>query len=295
MFAALQYSYIQNALIAGSLVAIIGAVVGYFLVLRGLTFSGHALSHIGFAGAAGAVLFGVTPVFGLLVFTLGAGVGIGVLGKNARQRDIIIGILMMFALGLGSLFLSLYNGYAEEVYSVLFGQVLGVSYTDIITTAVSAIIVLGCIVVIFRPLLFSTVDPGVAIARGLPVRALSLIFLLLVAITVSLSVQFVGILLIFTLLVGPAATVMRLFRRPLVTIGAAMILGLLYVWIGILLAANGSWPVSFYITVLSFAGYMLVRLLTTHRSQRRVTSLTIPQEQSGAALTTEAELSEVRG
>ncbi len=270
MFDALQYSYIQNALLAGSFVAVMAAVVGYFLVLRGLTFAGHAMSHIGFAGAAGAVLLGVEPVFGLLVFTMGAGVGIGLLSKNVRLRDTAIGIIMTFTLGLGILFLTLYKGYAERAYSILFGQILGVSQTDVMVTAISTLCVLTCILFLFRPLLFSSVDADIATARGIPVKTLEMTFLMLVAITVSMSVQFVGILLIFTLLVGPVATAMRIFRRPLFAISLAVLLGISYIWISMILAANGDWPVSFYITALSFGVYLPVRFLSPLWSGRRV-------------------------
>jgi zinc/manganese transport system permease protein len=269
MFDAFNYPYIQNALLAGSLVAIVAALVGYFLVIRGLTFAGHALSHIGFAGAAGALLFGLDPLFGLLVFTIGAGVGIGLLGSNARQRDIVIGILMTVALGVGSMCIALYHAYAEAAYSVLLGQVLGISQVDVLVTAIFSTAVIVVLLFLFRPLLFCSVDPEVARARGLPVSALSLLFLILVAITVSIAVQFVGVLLIFTLLVGPVATAMRLFRRPLWVILTAMLFGLLFIWGGILLAANGDWPVSFYITALSFGIYLPVRLLSPRWARKR--------------------------
>jgi zinc/manganese transport system permease protein len=269
MFDALQYTYIQNALLAGSVVAIVAALVGYFLIIRGLTFAGHAMSHIGFAGAAGALLFGLDPVFGLLVFTIGAGIGIGLLGSNVRQRDIIIGIIMTVALGLGSMFIALYHAYAEEAYSVLFGQVLGISQADVQITIIFSISVMVVMVFLFRPLLFCSIDPEVARARGVPVGILSMLFLILVAITVSMSVQFVGVLLIFTLLVGPVATAMRLFRRPLWVVLAAMLLGLIYIWGGIMLAANGAWPVSFYITTISFGAYLPVRLLSPLWEKKR--------------------------
>ncbi|HEX4716853.1 MAG TPA: metal ABC transporter permease, partial [Ktedonobacteraceae bacterium] len=247
----------------------VAALVGYFLVIRGLTFAGHAMSHIGFAGAAGALLFGLDPLFGLLVFTIGAGVGIGLLGSNARQRDIIIGILMTVALGVGSMCIALYHAYAEAAYSVLLGQVLGISQVDVLVTAIFSALVIGALLFLFRPLLFCSVDPEVARARGLPVSALSLLFLILVAITVSIAVLFVGVLLIFTLLVGPVATAMRLFRRPLWVILTAMLFGLLFIWGGILLAANGDWPVSFYITALSFGIYLPVRLLSPLWARKR--------------------------
>src|SRR5579884_2977539 len=169
MFDLLQYSFIQNAFLTGTIVAIIAAVVGYFLVVRGLTFAGHALSHIGFAGAAGAVLLGLDPVFGLLIFTISAGIGIGILGKELSERDIAIGIIMTLALGLGILFLSLYQGYAEQAYSILFGTILGISRLDVLVTALFGVLTLGTLLVMYRPLLFSSFDPEVAQARGIPV------------------------------------------------------------------------------------------------------------------------------
>jgi len=268
MFTLLQYPFIQNALLAGSLVAIIAAITGYFLIMRGLTFAGHALSHIGFAGAAGAVLLGIDPVFGLLVFTVGAGMGIGLLGKEIRERDIAIGVITTLTLALGILFLSLYRGYAEQAYSILFGTIIGISQMDVLITMLFSSAMLAIILAIFRPLLFSSFDPEVAQARGVPVKLLAIIFLVLVAITVSISVQVVGILLIFTLLVGPAATATRLAQRPLIAISLAMLLGLAYTWLGILLAATTNWPVSFFIAALSFGVYLLVRLLAPLRKGR---------------------------
>src|SRR6266699_2994838 len=206
MFDIFQYEFIQNAFMAGTCVAIVAAMMGYFLIVRGLTFAGHALPNIGFAGAAGAVLLGIDPVIGLYIFTIGASLGIALLGREATERDTSIGIIMTFALGLGILFLSLYSGYAERVYSILFGQVVGISSADVLITAISSILTLGILLVLFRPLLFSSFDPEVAEARGVPIRFLGLAFLVLVAITVSISVQVVGALLVFTLLIGPAAT-----------------------------------------------------------------------------------------
>ncbi|MDQ6661858.1 MAG: metal ABC transporter permease [Chloroflexota bacterium] len=254
--------FIQNAFIAGSIVAIIAAAVGYFIIVRGLTFAGHALSHIGFAGAAGAILLGIDPVFGLLAFTICAGIGIGILGKEARERDIAIGIIMTLGLGLGILFLTLYHGYAEQAYSILFGTIVGISRTDVQITAIAGILTVAILLFIFRPLLFSSLDSEVAQARGVPVRLLGILFLILVAVVVSVSVQIVGVLLIFTLLIGPSATAMRLVHRPLAAILLSILLGLFYTWSGILLAIYGNWPVSFCIATLSFAVYLPVRLLS---------------------------------
>lgn len=260
MFEVLQYSFIQNAFITAAFVAVIAAIVGYFLLIRGLTFAGHALSHIGFAGAAGAVLLGIDPVVGLLVFTIIAGVGIGSLGKVLRERDVTIGLFLTLALAFGILFLFLYKGYAEQAYSILFGTILGISTKDVLVTVLFSIITFCILLFLFRPLLFSSFDPEVAEARGVPVKLLSILFLIVVAITVSVSVQVVGVLLIFTLLVGPAATAMRIVKNPYFAIGVAMVLGVAYSWIGIFIAVLTNLPVSFFIATLSFGTYIIVRL-----------------------------------
>jgi zinc/manganese transport system permease protein len=263
MLEILTYPFIRNALLAGSIVAVVAAIMGYFLIVRGLTFAGHALPNIGFAGAAGAVLLGLDPVIGLFAFTIGAGIGIGLLGKEINERDTSIGVIMTFALGLGLLFLSLYSGYAERVYSILFGQIIGISQQDVLITASASLGTLLALLLLFRPLLFSSFDPEVAQARGLPVRLLSIAFLILLAITVSLAVQVVGALLVFTLLVGPAATASRIARSPFWAIALAVALGVSYTVLGIYLAAeNGVWPVSFFIATISFGVYLPVRLLS---------------------------------
>jgi zinc/manganese transport system permease protein len=265
MFDILQYAFMQNALLAGSVVAVVAAVIGYFLVVRGLTFAGHALPNIGFAGAAGAVLLNMDPVLGLFVFTIGAGVGIGLLGKRVNERDTSIGVIMTFALGLGLLFLSLYQGYAERVYSILFGQIIGISQQDVWLMLGSSALTLLALGLLFRPLLFSSFDPEGAEARGLPVRTLAIVFLILLAITVSLAVQVIGALLVFVLLVGPAATAVRLARSPLRAVFLAAFLGVVYTFTGIYLSAvvqNGTWPASFFIATISFGVYLPVRLLS---------------------------------
>jgi zinc/manganese transport system permease protein len=270
VFELLRYSFMQNALLAGCMIAIVAAMIGYFLLLRGLTFTAHALPNIGFAGAAGAVLLGVSPVFGLLAFTIGAAIAIGLLGEEIRQRDIAIGIIMTFTLGLGILFLSLYSGYAERVYSILFGTILGISRSDVLVTVLLSVLTIAALLLLFRPLLFSSYDPDVAQARGIPVRALGVLFLVLVAIAISISVQIVGALLVFTLLIGPPATATRLVRRPLAIVMLSIMLGLIYTCAGILLAASGEyWPVSFYIATVSFVVYLPVRLLSPLWIRRR--------------------------
>ena len=276
MLAIFQYPFIQNAFLAGSMVAVISGILGYFLVVRGLTFAGHALSSIGFAGAAGAVLVGISPVLGLLVSTLGASLAISVLGREIRERDIAIGVIMTFALGLGVLFLSLYHGYAEQAYSILFGTIVGISRGDVWVTAVLSLGVLAVMALVGRPLLFSSFDPLMAEARGLRVQLLGSLFLVLVAVSVSIAMQVIGVLLVFALLVGPPATAIRLIRHPGSAILLAIILGLIYTWLGIFLAANSSWPVSFYITTLAFGIYLPVRLISKVRREPQARPETTP-------------------
>jgi zinc/manganese transport system permease protein len=270
MLEMLQYPIIQHALLVGALVAVIAALMGYFLLVRSLTFAAHALPNIGFAGAAGAVLLGLDPVIGLFAFTIGAGIGIGLLGNRVHERDSAIGVVMTFALGLGLLFLSLYTGYAERVYSILFGQVIGISQQDVLITAIASPVTVLALLLLLRPLLFSSFDAELARARGVPVRLLALAFLILLAITISLAVQVVGALLIFTLLIGPAATAVRITSRPGWALALACFLGVSITVLGILLAvANGVWPASFFIATLSFGIYLPVRLLSPLISRRR--------------------------
>lgn len=256
-----QYPFIRNAFLAGSVVAAVAGFAGYFLVTRGLVFAGHALSHIGFAGAAGALVIGVPPVYGLFLFTTAAAAGIGLSDKNLNEEDMNIGMIMMLMVGLGSLFISLYSGYAERAYSILFGTILGISKTAVLFTVVCGAAVAVVLSAIYRPLLFCSIDPEAAEARGVPVRSLGIIFLILVAATVSISAQVVGVLLVFTLLVGPAAAAMRVTSRPGAAILLSIGLALAYTWLGIFLAALTDLPVSFFIASISFMSYMAVRLL----------------------------------
>jgi zinc/manganese transport system permease protein len=229
-------------------------------VLRSLSFAGHALSHIGFAGATGAVALGVNPIYGLLVFTMGGAVGMGALGKRIYGRDVVIGIVLAWMLGLGVLFLSLYSGYATEAYALLFGEILGISQTDVVVTLVAGVVTLAAIAIMFRPLLFASVDSDVAEARGVPVRLLSIIFMVVLAISVSEAVQVVGVLLIFALLVTPPAIAERLTASPGKAIALSVLLALLFTWVGLFVSFYLPYPVSFFITTLAFITYLAVRL-----------------------------------
>jgi zinc/manganese transport system permease protein len=255
-----RYDFMRHAFEAGTLVAIVAGVIGYFIVLRQSAFAAHALSHIGFAGAAGAVLIGVNPLMGLLAFTSGGGLAMATLGSRAANRDVQIGTVLAFMLGLGVLFISLYSGYATEAYAILFGQILGISSFDVLVTLASAVGLLAVVAVIYHPLLFSSLDPDVAEAKGLPVFWLGVVFLLLVAIATSIAVQVVGVLLIFALMVTPAAVAHRLARRPAQGIWISVLIALLATWFGLFVSFYLACPVSFLITTVTFALYAGVRL-----------------------------------
>jgi zinc/manganese transport system permease protein len=258
-----HWDFMRTAYEAGTLVAIVAGAVGYFVVVRRSAFAAHALSHAGFSGAAGAVLLGLHPIVGLLAFTMGGGVLMGVLGKKAEGRDVQVGIVLSFMLGLGLLFISLYKGYATEAYSLLFGQIFGISTADVVIILIAAIILLTSLAVIYRPLLFSSLDEDVAEAKGLPVFAIGIIFMLLIAVATSISVQIVGVLLIFALMVTPAAIAERLAKTPAQGMTISISVALLITWTGLTLAFYTPFPASFCITAVGFVLYMVTRLLTS--------------------------------
>ncbi len=281
MLELLQHELVQNAFLAGTIVAIVTAVMGYFVVLRAQAFASHALSHIGFAGATGAALLGVSPLLGMFAFTLAAAGGIGALGERIRGRDVEIGMVLSLALGLGVLFLSLYTQSATETVNVLFGSILSVTHNDVLITLAGGIITLLTLVLLYRPLLFASIDPEVAQARGVPVRLLSIVFLLLLAITISEAIQIVGVLLVFALLVAPPAAAERLSRRPLAAIGLSILFNVLFTWGGLILAFVGHWPVSFYIAALSALSYFIAVWLGQPRRTRRYKPLPHPCREHG--------------
>src|SRR6266852_2670732 len=256
-----RYDFMQHAFEAGTVVAIIAGIVGYFVVLRRSSFAAHSLSHIGFAGAAGAALFGISPVYGLLLFTTVGGSSMAVLSPKATYRDISIGTVLAFMLGLGVLFISLYSGYATAAYSILFGEILGISSSDVLLTLVAALIILATVAVIYRPLLFASLDEDVAEAKGMPMLFLGTAFMLLVAIAVSFSVQVTGVLLIFSLMVTPAATAQRMARQPQRAIMISVAVALFATWSGLFIAFYEPYPVSFFITGIVFTLYLMVRLI----------------------------------
>jgi zinc/manganese transport system permease protein len=267
-----SYAFMRNALEAGTAVAIVAGAVGWFVVLRRSAFAAHALSHGGFAGAAGAAVLGLNPVLGLLCFCLVGGVAMGAMGRDVSERDTTIGAILAFSLGLGALFLSLYNGYADETFSLLFGSILGVSSNDVVVTVIIAAVTLVLTAIVFRPLLFASIDQEVAAARGVAVRGLSIAFMVLLALVIAVSVQVVGVLLIFSLLVTPAATAAMMSARPRVALLVSVALAVGTTWAGLIAGYYWPYPVSFFITTISFVLYLAIRVTRSvmDRRQRRV-------------------------
>jgi zinc/manganese transport system permease protein len=274
MFALFQQEFIQNAFLAGTIVALVAAVVGYFVVLRAQAFASESISEIGFAGSTGGPLFGVSSLIGMFILTILSALGMGALGERVRGRDVETGMVLAFALGLGVLFTSLYASGKNAVATVsaLFGSILSVSRGDVLTTLISGIVVLFLLAFLFRPLLFASIDPEVAQTRGVPIRLLSIMFLVLLAVTIAMAIQVVGALLVFALLIAPAASATRLTHRPLTTIVLSIVLGLGITWIGLILTIVGTGrylPASFYIATVATFTYFVAVLISRWHAPRR--------------------------
>jgi zinc/manganese transport system permease protein len=259
----LGYEFVQNALVAGILVAVVAGLVSRFVVARNMSFAVHALAEVGFTGSAGFILIGLSPVLGLLSGSMLTALLIGALGLRIRERDAVVGVIMAFGLGLGVLFITLYSRYATEAFNILFGAITTVSRDDLMLLGVVGAITLVGLSVMYRPLTFATVDPVVAEARGVPVRLISVLFLLLLAAAVAEAVQVVGVLLILTLLITPGATAERLTAHPGLATAASVGVALFATVGGILLALVTTVPVSFYVTTLAFVCYLAARLFSS--------------------------------
>jgi len=285
-----QHEFVQNAFLVAPIVAVVTAIMGYFVVLRAQSFAGEALADIGFAGATGAAVFGISSLVGMLMMALLAALGMGALGERIRGRDVEIVMILSFALGLGVLFLSIYtqNGAnATAGVGVLFGSILSVTHTDVLVSLITALLTLLMLVLLFRPLLFASIDPVLAQARGVPVRLLSIVFLLLLALATAEAVLVIGVLLVFSLLIAPAATAERLTRRPLTAITLSVVLALSFSWGGLILAFVGTGrhlPVSFYISALAALSYFLSLLVSRAHSPRGYRALPHPSREQSATV-----------
>lgn len=254
----LTSAFMRNALIGGSLVAIAAGLIGYFIVVRNTAFAAHALAHIGFPGATGAVLLGVPVTLGLGVFCIGGALVIGALGKKADDREIATGTVLAAATGLGLFFSSQATKSSSTVSNVLFGNLLAITHEQLVVFAVLVAVLAVTITAIFRPLLFASVNADVAEAKGVPVRALSMVFMALLGLAVTMAVQAVGTLLLFALVVTPAATAIMLTARPVMAMVISTALSLLAVWAGLLLSSVFDLPPSFVIVTIVCVVWLVV-------------------------------------
>ncbi|MGV8969641.1 MAG: metal ABC transporter permease [Microbacteriaceae bacterium] len=260
---------VGNSIVAGAVLGIIGGLIGVFVMQRDMAFAVHGISELSFAGAAGALLLGLNVVAGSLVGSLIAALLIGVLGAQARDRNSIIGVLMPFGLGLGILFLALYPGRSSNKFGLLTGQIISVDIPQLGVLIGISLFVLVVLVVLWRPLSFDSLDPEVAAARGVPSRTMALSFMVLLGLTVAVSVQIIGALLVLALLVTPAASALRVSTSPVVVPILSMVFGLVSAVGGILLALGGSLPISPYITTISFLIYVICRIIGWRQVRRR--------------------------
>jgi len=272
MFGGLPYygeilALVSNSVWAGAVLGLVGGLVGVFVMQRDMAFAVHGISELSFAGAAAALLIGVDVVTGSIVGSILAAAIIGLLGAKARDRNSIIGVLMPFGLGLGILFLSLYDGRSANRFSLLTGQIVSVQTGQLgWLIAISAVVLLG-LLLIWRPLRFDSLDPQSAAARGVPTTAVSLLFMLLLGLIVAVAVHIIGALLVMALLVTPAAAAMRVASGPLSVPLLSALFGFVSAVGGILLAIMGTLPVSPYITTISFAIYVVCRLVGARRGR----------------------------
>ena len=257
-----DYDFMRHAFAAATIVASLSGLVGYFLVLRGQSFAGHALAHVGFTGATGAVLLGVAPLWGLVGVTVAAGAGMGLMGGALAQRDVAIGMVLSLSLGLGLLFLHFYTAFATQATALLFGNVLAVDVPTIWALLALAVPSLAALAIISRPLLFASLQPELAEARGVSLRGQDVLFLVIVALATAECVQIVGVLLVFVLMVGPAAAAQRLTTGIVSGLALSLALALGQAWLGIALCFYTDWPASFCISALSALVYVSAMIPT---------------------------------
>jgi zinc/manganese transport system permease protein len=254
---------LHNSILAGAVLGIVGGLVGYFVLARDLAFAVHGVSELSFAGAAGALLVGADVVTGSVAGSLLAALLIGLLGTRARDRNSVIGVLMPFGLGLGILFLALYPGRSGNRFGLLTGQIVAVDSPQLLVLGIVSALVTVVLLVVWRPLLFASVDEEVAAARGVPVRALGILFMVLLGLTTAVAIHVLGALLVLSLLVTPAAAAARIASSPPVVAGLSVLFAVLAMVGGILLALGSAIPISPYVTTVSFLVYLACRILGT--------------------------------
>ena len=261
---------VQNSLIAGALLGLMGGLIGVFVMTRDMSFAVHGISELSFAGAALALLFGLNIALGATLGSIVAAVIIAIMGSRAKDRNSIIAVLMPFGLGIGILALALYEGRAANKFGLLTGQIIAVDDPQVFWLIATSLVVVTALLFIWRPLTFASLDLEVAEARAVPTKALGIAFMLLLALAVAASVQVVGALLVMTLLVTPAAAALRLTSSPLLVPVLSVSFAVVSVVGGILLALGGGLPISPYVTTLSFAIYLVARLIEKSRTWKAV-------------------------
>ena len=258
---------VRNSILAGAILGVVGGLIGPFVMTRDLAFAVHGVSELSFAGASAALLFGMNVIAGSITGSLIAALLIGILGARARERNSIIAVLMPFGLGLGILFLALYKGRSANKFGLLTGQIVSVDNPQLLMLIViSAVVIIG-LLIIWRPLSFSSVDADVARARGLPVTTISIVFMILLGLATAVSIQIVGALLVLSLLVTPAAAAMRVTASPWLTPLLSVAFAVTSVVGGILLALGGGLPISPYVTTISFMIYIVCRIIGARRQR----------------------------
>ena len=261
---------VQNSLIAGALLGLMGGLIGVFVMTRDMSFAVHGISELSFAGAALALLFGLNIALGATLGSIVAAVIIAIMGSRAKDRNSIIAVLMPFGLGIGILALALYEGRAANKFGLLTGQIIAVDDPQVFWLIATSLVVVSALLVIWRPLSFASLDLEVAEARAVPTKTLGIVFMLLLALAVAASVQVVGALLVMTLLVTPAAAALRLTSSPVLVPILSVSFAVVSVVGGILLALGGGLPISPYVTTLSFAIYLVARFIEKSKSWKAV-------------------------
>ncbi|MGJ3188713.1 metal ABC transporter permease [Paenarthrobacter sp. FR1] len=259
---------VQNSIWAGAVLGLLGGLVGTFVMKRDLAFAVHGISELSFAGAAFALLIGADIIFGSLIGSVAAAVLLGFMGVRARDKNSIIGVIMPFGLGLGILFLALYEGRAANKFGLLTGQIVSVDTVQLQVLAGTAVVVMIALVAKWRPLSFASVDPEMAEARGVPVRGLAIGFMVLLGVSVALSIQIVGALLVLALLITPAAAALRVTTSPRLVVLLSVAFAMTATVGGILLALGSRIPISPYVTTLSFLIYVVCRIIGRVRANR---------------------------
>jgi zinc/manganese transport system permease protein len=258
-----SYPFMVNAFRAGTIVAVASAALGWFVVLRRQTFAGHTLALVGFPGAAGATLIGVSATYGYFACCVAAAVVIAAIPRTDRHshghESAVTGTVQAFALACGFLFISLYHGFLNGVNALLFGTFLGITDGQVLVLAVVTVAVLGVLAVVGRPLLFATVDPAVAAARGVPVRTLATVFLVLLGAATAEASQITGTLLVFALLVMPAASAQAVTVRPATSLALSVVIALAVTWLGLAASYFSGYPIGFFVSTIAFVVHLAAR------------------------------------